>query len=86
MHRRIIRVLIRIHAWFVHGSGHMKWQLVGLLGLALLLTPSIVSAGTFSSLIVIGDSLSDMGNVFHATSALTPAIPIRARISLDSSG
>ena len=52
MHRRVIRVLIRIHAWFVHGSGHMKWQLVGLLGLALLLISSIVSAGTFSSIIV----------------------------------
>jgi phospholipase/lecithinase/hemolysin len=75
MHSRVIRVLIRIYVWFVHGSGHVKWQLVGLLGLALL-SPSIVSAGPFSSIIVIGDSLSDTGNVFRVTSALTPAIPV----------
>ena len=77
MRRRVTRGLIRIHAWLVHGSGHMQWQLVGLLSLALLLTSSIVSAGTFSSIIVIGDSLSDMGNVFRATAAAPgSAIPV----------
>jgi phospholipase/lecithinase/hemolysin len=77
MRRRVTRGLIRIHAWLIHGSGHMQWQLVGLLSLALLLTSSIVSAGTFSSIIVIGDSLSDMGNVFRATAAAPgSAIPV----------
>jgi outer membrane lipase/esterase len=39
--------------------------------------PSVVSAGPFSSFIVIGDSLSDTGNVFRATStAPGSAIPV----------
>jgi outer membrane lipase/esterase len=77
MHRRVTRGLVRIHTWLVHGSGHVKWQLVGLLGLALLVTSSIVSAGTFSSFIVMGDSLSDTGNAFRATSAAPgPAVPV----------
>jgi phospholipase/lecithinase/hemolysin len=77
MYRRVTRGLVRIHAWLVHGAGHMKWQLVGRLVLALLLTSSIVSAGTFSSFIVMGDSLSDTGNAFRATSAAPgPAVPV----------
>jgi len=79
MHRRVTRGLIRIHTWLVHGSGHVQWQLVGLLGLALLVMSSVVSAGPFSSIIVIGDSLSDTGNVFRATStapgSAVPASP-----------
>ena len=77
MHRRVTRGLIRIHTRLIHGSGHLPWQLVGLLGLALLLTSSVASAGPFSSIVVMGDSLSDMGNVFRATStAPGSAIPV----------
>jgi phospholipase/lecithinase/hemolysin len=77
MHRRVTRGLVRIHTWLIHGSGHVQWQLVGLLGLALLLTSSVASAGPFSSIVVMGDSLSDMGNVFRATSAAPgSAIPV----------
>ena len=77
MHRRVTRGLVRIHTWPVHGSGHVQWRLVGLLGLALLVTSSIVSAGTFSAIIVMGDSLSDTGNAFRATSAAPgPAVPV----------
>jgi phospholipase/lecithinase/hemolysin len=77
MHRRVTRGLVQIYAWLIHGSGHVQWQLVGLLGLALLVTSSNVSAGAFSSIIVIGDSLSDTGNVFRATSSAPgPAVPV----------
>jgi phospholipase/lecithinase/hemolysin len=77
MHRRVTRGLVRIHTWFVHGSGHGQRQLGSLLGLALLVMSSSVSAGTFSSFIVMGDSLSDTGNAFRATStAPGPAVPV----------
>jgi outer membrane lipase/esterase len=46
-----------------------------MMGLALSLTSSPASAGTFSTIIVMGDSLSDTGNVFRATSSL-PGAPI----------
>jgi hypothetical protein len=45
MHRRVTRGLVRVKAWLVQGAGHVQWQLVGLLGLALLITSSSVSAG-----------------------------------------
>src|SRR4029450_3116342 len=52
-------------------------ELGTLLGLALLVMSSSVSAGTFSSFIVMGDSLSDTGNAFRATStAPGPAVPV----------
>jgi phospholipase/lecithinase/hemolysin len=77
MHRRVTRGFVRIYTRLVHGSGHVQWQLVGLLGVALLVMSSVVSAGTFSSIIVMGDSLSDTGNVFRATSSAPgSAIPV----------
>src|SRR5262245_39456002 len=77
MHRRVTPGLVRIHTWLIHRSGYVQWQLVGLLGLALLVTSSGVSAGAFSSIIVMGDSLSDTGNAFRATSAAPgPAVPV----------
>jgi outer membrane lipase/esterase len=77
MHRKVPRGLVRIYAWLVYGSGHVKWYLMGLLVLVFLVMSSGVSAGPFSALIVMGDSLVDTGNVFRATSAAPgSAVPV----------
>src|SRR5262245_57651757 len=77
MHRRVLRGLIRRQNRPVHGSRHRQWHLVGLFALTFLVTSSIVSAGTFSAFIVMGDSLSDTGNAFRATSAVPgSAVPV----------
>jgi outer membrane lipase/esterase len=48
-----------------------------MLGLVLVVTSSLVSAEPFTTIIVIGDSLTDSGNAFRATSALPgQAIPV----------
>ena len=74
MHRRVTLGLVRVYAWLVQGAGHMMWQPVCLLGLALLVTSSIVSAGTFSAFIVMGDSFSDTGNVRDRTGSASGGI------------
>lgn len=48
-----------------------------MMGLALLLTVSPLAAAPFRSIIVIGDSLSDTGNISHATAPLPgKAVPL----------
>jgi outer membrane lipase/esterase len=44
--------------------------------LALLIMAKLAFAGAFSTVVVFGDSLSDTGNVFHATSAVPGTAPI----------
>lgn len=52
-------------------------RLMFMIGLALSLTASPLSAAPFRSIIVIGDSLSDTGNVSHATDLLPgQSVPI----------
>lgn len=52
-------------------------RLMVILGLVLSFTASCVSAAPFRSIIVIGDSLSDTGNVSHATTPLPgQSVPI----------
>ena len=63
--------------WSIVRPGYPGWLLAGLLGLALMVTASLVSAEPFTTIIVIGDSLADSGNAFRATSALPgQAIPV----------
>ena len=63
--------------WSIVRPGYPGWLLAGLLGLALMVTSSLVSAEPFTAIIVIGDSLADSGNAFRATSALPgQAIPV----------
>lgn len=50
--------------------------LAGLLGVALMVTSNLVAAEPFTAIIAIGDSLTDSGNAFRATSAVPgQAIP-----------
>jgi phospholipase/lecithinase/hemolysin len=63
--------------WSVVRPGYSGRLLAGLLGVALVVTSSLVSAEPFTAIIVIGDSLADSGNAFRATSALPgQAIPV----------
>jgi phospholipase/lecithinase/hemolysin len=63
--------------WLAARPGTSGRLLAALLGVALMATSSLVSAEPLTSIIVIGDSLADSGNVFRATSALAgQAIPV----------
>jgi phospholipase/lecithinase/hemolysin len=63
--------------WSTARSGYPGRLLAGLLGLALMMTSSLVSAEPFTAIISIGDSLSDSGNAFRATAPLPgQAIPV----------
>jgi phospholipase/lecithinase/hemolysin len=63
--------------WSIVRPGYPGRLLAGLLGVALVLTASLVSAEPFTTVIVIGDSLADSGNAFRATSTLPgQAIPV----------
>ena len=78
MHRRPSGGLVRTACWPVTRREQAVWRLAGLVSLALLVMAQLACAGPFSTLIVFGDSLSDMGNVFKATSDVpgTSAIPL----------
>ena len=78
MYRRTIGGLVRPAVCSITRQVQARWRLAGLASLALLVMAKLAFAGTFSTIILFGDSLSDTGNVFHATSAVpgTAAIPI----------
>ncbi len=56
-------------------SSVTKLSLAGLISVSIL-SPLAASAASFSKLYVFGDSLSDAGNVFNATTALNELPPI----------
>src|SRR4026209_484478 len=78
MYRRTIGGLVQPAACSITRQVQVMWRLAGLASLALLVMAKLAFAGPFSTIILFGDSLSDTGNVFDATSAVpgTAAIPI----------
>lgn len=63
--------------WSATRPGYAGRRLAGLLGVALMVTSNLVAAEPFTAIIAIGDSLTDSGNAFRATSSLPgQAIPV----------
>ena len=78
MYRRVMGGIVQPAVWSITAHVQARWRLAGLASLALLVMAKLAFAGPFSTIILFGDSLSDTGNVFHATLAVpgTAAIPI----------
>jgi phospholipase/lecithinase/hemolysin len=62
----------------------MKRIALGLLALVLLLVPVPTPAATFTDLFVLGDSLSDVGNLFSLTNGFAPPTPPYAPMRLSN--
>ena len=76
MHRRATLGRGWRELWSVARPGYPGW-LLSLLGVALMVMSSLVAAEPFTAIIAIGDSLTDSGNAFRATSALPgQAVPV----------
>ena len=77
MHRRATLGRVWRELWSVARPGYPGWLLAGLMGVALMVMSSLVAAEPFTAIIAIGDSLTDSGNAFRATSALPgQAVPV----------
>jgi phospholipase/lecithinase/hemolysin len=76
MHRKASGRLVWTAREPVTRRDQAQWRLASLVSLALLVMAKLACAGAFSAIIVFGDSLSDTGNVFHATSTVPGHAPI----------
>ena len=77
MHRRATLERVWIGLWSAARLGYPGWLLAGLIGVALMVTPRLVAAEPFTTIIAFGDSLTDSGNAFRATSSVPgQAVPV----------
>ena len=77
MHRRATLERVWIGLWSATRLGYLGWRLTGLMGVALMVTPGLVAAEPFTAIIAVGDSLTDSGNAFRATSTVPgQAVPV----------
>ena len=77
MHRRATLERVWIGLWSAATLGYLGWLLAGLMGVVLMVTPSHVAAEPFTTIIAVGDSLTDSGNAFRATSTVPgQAVPV----------